>query len=129
MKKLTLLSAVLCILILIGSCSKKKPHIGNYYGTFTYDIPTGITNFAEIEITESSADKIIINNSELQKNGKKISGRIVYLPFSQFGINIKGKWSHKLFSKEYSIKGSFTEDYYQGGGQYQNSGTFIIKSN
>ena len=49
--------------------------------------------------------------------------------FSQFGIDIIGEWSHKIFSKEYVISGTFTETYYQGGNQYQNSGTFEIKSN
>lgn len=129
MKKHILLSILISLLFLIESCSKEKPRIGDYYGIFNYDVPSGVVNTAEIEITESTDDKIVINGSTLKKDGKKIEGKIINLSFSQFGIDIKGEWSHKLFSKDYTIKGTFTEDYYQGGNQYQNSGTFEIKSN
>lgn len=122
------ISSLFLIAIGIG-CSKEKPSIGNYYGTFTYSTPQGLVKTAEIEITESSKNKIIINGSELTKDGKKIEGKIENISISQFGINIDGEWSHKFISKEYLIKGNFTEDYYQGGSQYQNSGTFLIKSN
>lgn len=128
--KIHILFIISIFLIVFGiGCSKEKPSIGNYYGTFTYNTPQGAVKTAEIEITESSKNKIIINGSELTKDGKKIEGKIKNISFSQFGVDIDGEWSHKLFSKEYLIKGTFTENYYQGGNQYQNSGTFEIKSN
>ena len=127
--KTHILFIISIFLIVFGlGCSKEKPSIGNYYGTFTYSTPQGVVKTAEIEITESSKNKIIINGSELTKDGKKIEGKIENISFSQFGVDIYGEWS-KLFSKEYLIKGTFTENYYQGGNQYQNSGTFEIKSN
>lgn len=122
------ISSIILLVFGIG-CSKEKPITGNYYGIFTYSTPQGVVKTAEIEITESSKNKIVINGSELSKNGKKIKDKIENISFSQFGVDIDGEWSHKLFSKEYSIKGNFTEVYYQGGNQYQNSGTFEIKSN
>ncbi|NEN25705.1 hypothetical protein G3O08_19635 [Cryomorpha ignava] len=116
------------IIIFATSCNKEKPSNGDYYGTFTYNNPSGIIKTAEIEITESSKNKIVINGSELEKDGKKIEGKIENISFSQFGVDINGEWSHKLFSKNYKIEGTFTEDYYQGGNAYQNSGTFKITS-
>ena len=128
MKKTIILTSLIGFMYTV-SCTKEKPITGHYYGTFNYDVPQGIIKTAEIEITESSKDKIVINGSELNKDSKKIEGNIANLSFSQFGVYIKGEWSHKLFSKNYLIKGTFTETYYQGGNQYQNSGTFEIKSN
>ena len=128
--KTHILFMISIFLIVFGlGCSKEKPSIGNYYGTFTYNSPQGVVKTAEIEITESSKNKIIINGSELTKDGKKIEGKIENISFSQFGVDIDGEWSHKLFRKEYTIKGAFTETYYQGGNTYENSGTFVIKSN
>ena len=129
MKKTIILTLLIGLMVFTVSCTKEKPPTGHYYGTFNYEVPQGIIKTAEIEITESSKDKIIINDSELNKDSKKIEGNIANLSFSQFGIYIKGEWTHKLFSKNYLIKGTFTETYYQGGNQYQNSGTFEIKSN
>lgn len=129
MKTHNLFISCICLIVFGIGCSKEKPSIGNYYGTFTYSTPQGVVKTAEIKITESSRNKIIINSSELSKDGKKIGGKIENISFSQFGVDIDGEWSHKLFSKDYLIKGNFTEYYYQGGSQYQNSGTFEIKSN
>lgn len=129
MKTNILFITSICIIIFATSCSKEKPSVGDYYGTFTYSTPSGIVKTAEIEITESSKNKIVINGSELDKDGKNIEGKIENISFSQFGVDINGEWSHKLFSKNYKIEGTFTEDYYQGGNSYQNSGTFEIKSN
>ena len=129
MKKTIILTSLIGLLVFTVGCTKEKPPTGHYYGTFNYDVPQGITKTAEIEITESSKDKIVINDSELKKDGKKIEGNIANISFSQFGVYINGEWSHKLFSEDYVIEGTFTETYYQGGNQYQNSGTFEIKSN
>lgn len=128
--KLNLLFIAGIYLIVLGSsCSKEKPDVGDYYGIFTYSSEPEIIKTAEIEITESSKNEIVINGSKLIKDGKRIEGRIESLSFSQFGVTINGEWSHKLFSKNYKIEGTFTEDYYQGGNSYQSSGTFTIKSN
>ncbi len=129
MKTHILFVCSICLIFFGIGCSKEKPSIGNYYGIFTYSTPQGVIKTAEIVITESSKNKIIINGSELTKDGKKIEGKIENISFSQFGIDLNGEWSHKLFSKNYLIKGTFTETYYQGGNQYQNEGTFEIKSN
>lgn len=117
------------MLIFAGSCKKDKPLAGRYYGILNYDAPQGVVRTAEIEITESNKDVIIINGSELNKDGKKIEGHIANLSFSSHGIWIVGEWSHKLCSKTYLINGTFTEYYSQGGNDYQNTGTFEIKSN
>lgn len=120
----------ICLIVLGTSCSKEKPDIGDYYGIFTYNSQPELIKTTEIEITESSKNKIVINGSKLEKDGKKIEGKIDNVSFySQTGVYIKGEWSHKLFSKNYVIKGTFTEEYYQGGNTYQSSGTFEIKSN
>lgn len=129
MKTYILIITSICIIISATSCNKEKPDVGDYYGTFTYSNPPDIVKTAEIEITESSKNKIVINGSELDKDGKHIEGKIENISFSQFGVSIDGEWSHKLFSKNYKIEGTFTEDYYQGGNTYQNTGTFEIKSN
>src|SRR5690554_6751240 len=118
---------IIGIIIFATSCNKEKPIVGEYYGTFTYS--SGIVKTTEIEITESTKNKIVINGSELEKDGKKIEGKIENVSFySQSGVYINGEWSHKLFSKNYKIEGTFTEDYYQGGNSYQSSGTFKITS-
>jgi hypothetical protein len=119
---------LLISIILITSCSKQKPIIGNYYGIFNYDMPQGFSRGAAISITESLKNKIVINGSELLKDGRNIEGVVGYIP-NMSSVYIKGEWTHKLFNKNYVIKGTFTETYYQGGIQYQNSGTFEIKSN
>lgn len=70
-----------------------------------------------------------MNGSELTKDGKNFKGKIETISFSQFGIDLKGEWSIKPLNKNYLIKGTFKETYYQGGNQYQNEWTFEIKSN
>ncbi|SFT43336.1 hypothetical protein SAMN05216474_0539 [Lishizhenia tianjinensis] len=129
MKTHILVIASIFLIVFMLGCSKEKPSVGKYQGTFTYSTPQGVVETAEIEISASSKNKIIINDSELTKNGKIIEGKIENISFSQFGMDIDGEWSNKLFSKEYFIKGNFTEVYYQGGSQYENHGTFEIKSN
>lgn len=129
MKTHIIFISIICLIVLNTACSKEKPSIGKYFGIFTYNAPQGLVKTAEIEITESSKSKIAINGSELSKDGKKIEGKIENISSSQFGVEINGEWSNKLFSKKYLIKGNFTEVYYQGGNQYQNEGTFEIKSN
>lgn len=129
MKTYILIITIICVIISANSCNKEKPDIGYYFGTFRYGNPPDIVRTAEIEITESSKNRIVINGSELDMDGKRIEGKIENISFSQFGVNLDGEWSHKLFSKNYKIIGTFTEDYYQGGNIYQNTGTFEIKSN
>lgn len=122
----TLLIISLCTLFI--GCNKEKPKPGQYAGFFHYDTPQVFEEYSQIELSESKSDYIIVNGSTLKKNGKKISGMIDVLDFGSF-VNIEGEWSHKLFSKNYTIKGTFTQIKYQGGNQYQYSGTFEIKSN
>lgn len=110
------------------SCSKDKPESGSYAGYFHYESPQSFDEYSNIEITESTKDYITINGSKLQKDGKKISGMIDVLDFGSF-VDINGEWSHKIFSKKYTIKGTFTQIKYQGGNQYEFSGTFEIKTN
>jgi hypothetical protein len=128
MYKVFIIKSLIGLVIFTSSCTKEKPTTGNYYATFNYNVPQGITKSADIEITESSKNNIAINGSVLNKNGKKIEGTITNLTFSPFGVHINGEWSHKVFSKNYLIKGTFTETYSQGANQYQSSGTFEIKS-
>lgn len=124
MKKVLLIPFILFLFL---GCSKEKPRVGNYYGVFTYTNPEGLVKGAEMEITESTKNKVIINGYQLTKDGKKIEGTLNHSS-SSFGVTINGEWSHRIFSKDYKINGTFTENYYQGGGQYQSSGTFEIKS-
>ena len=114
---------------MVSSCEKEKPSAGEYIGIFSYEIPQGLVKTAYIEISNPTQNSITINGSKVSKKNEKIEGHIDNVTFSQFGIDIIGEWSHKIFSKEYVISGTFTETYYQGGNQYQNSGTFEIKSN
>lgn len=116
----------LCIISL--SCAKEKPKPGQYVGSFHYQSPQMFDEYSQIEISESKADYIIINGSKLKKDGKTISGMIEVLDFGSF-VQIEGDWSHKPFSKNYTIKGTFTQIKYQGGNQYEFTGTFEIKTN
>ncbi len=123
------------------SCSKEKPPVGNYIGVFNYENSTNIADKTIwLKIEESQKDYILIGATDYngnltsamldtlyKKNKKTIEGKVPSNNMVPFYI--KGEWSHKLFSKNYLIKGTFTETYYQGGNQYQNSGTFEIKSN
>lgn len=129
MKKELLILAILFTLLLVTSCEKEKPTAGEYFGTFTYEVPPGILKTAYIEISNPTKNSITINGYEVSKDDQKIEGMIDYLSGVGSYIYINGSWSHKLFSNEYIISGTFTETYYQGGNQYQNSGTFEIKSN
>ena len=129
MKPTLQFSIAILIFFFTISCQKNKPVAGEYVGVFTYTAPQGFVKTAYIEISNPTKNSININGSVLEKDGKKIEGKISDLSFSQFGVTINGEWSHKLFSKAYKITGSFTETYYQGGNEYENSGTFEIKSN
>ncbi|NOX48875.1 MAG: hypothetical protein GXO89_18095 [Chlorobi bacterium] len=128
MRRFNTLLVLIGMLMLILSCSKAKPPTGDYWIALKYEKPEVKTLSQPIEITGSSKGTITINDSELDKDGKNIEGKINYVPNTN-GIYITGKWSHKLFSKNYKIEGRFTEDYYQGGNLFVYSGTFEIKSN
>ena len=129
MKNNLIIFILLFTSLLVSSCEKEKPSAGEYIGIFSYEIPQGLVKTAYIEISNPTQNSITINGSKVSKKNEKIEGHIDNVTFSQFGIDIIGEWSHKIFSKEYVISGTFTETYYQGGIQYQNSGTFEIKSN
>jgi len=129
MKNNLIIFILLFTSLLVSSCEKEKPSAGEYIGIFSYEIPQGLVKTAYIEISNPTQNSITINGSKVSKKNEKIEGHIDNVTFSQFGIDIIGEWSHKIFSKEYVISGTFTETYYQGGNQYQNSGIFEIKSN
>ena len=129
MKNNLIIFILLSTSLLVSSCEKEKPSAGDYIGIFSYEIPQGLVKTAYIEISNPTQNSITINGSKVSKKNEKIEGHIDNVTFSQFGIDIIGEWSHKIFSKEYVISGTFTETYYQGGNQYQNSGIFEIKSN
>ena len=129
MKNNLIIFILLFTSLLVSSCEKEKPSAGDYIGIFSYEIPQGLVKTAYIEISNPTQNSITINGSKVSKKNEKIEGHIDNVTFSQFGIDIIGEWSHKIFSKEYVISGTFTETYYQGGIQYQNSGIFEIKSN
>lgn len=115
----------LCFTII--SCSKNKPESGSYAGYFHYEYPQSFDEYSSIEVTEPTKDHIVINGSKLQKDGKKISGMIYALDFGSF-VEINGEWSHNVFDKKYTIKGTFTQIKYQGGDEYEFGGTFSIKT-
>lgn len=141
MKKTIILAPLISLMIFIVGCSKEKPPAGNYIGVFNYQNSTNLANKTVwLKIEETEKDYMLIGATDyngnltsalldtLYKKGKKnIEGKVPSNSMTPFYIN--GEWSHKLFSKNYLIKGTFTETYYQGGNQYQNSGTFEIKSN
>ncbi len=143
MKKATFYLIPLFTLILISSCTKEKPPVGNYIGVFTYESPTySADKTIWLKIVETNKDYILIGETDyhgnltsvwfdtLYKKGKKdIEGNVPAL--SNGPTYIKGKWSRNLFSNKYTIKGDFTDTYYAQGGskQFQNKGTFEIKSN
>ena len=127
------------IILSTYSCSKKKPPIGNYLGIFKYEYPTSKPELTVwYKITESEKDYLLITTTDYagnssyggdtlyKKNKKKIEGRVpIYDPFSS--LTISGIRKYKLFGK-YSITGTFIETIYQGGNQYQYSGTVEIYS-
>ena len=129
MKKNIIIFILLFTSLLVSSCEKEKPSAGEYIGIFSYEIPQGLVKTAFIEISNPTLNSITINGYVLSKENKKIVGMIDYLSGVGSHIYINGEWSHQIFSKEYVISGTFTETYYQGGNQYQNSGIFEIKSN
>lgn len=143
MKKTIISISLVSLIIFSGNCTKEKPPIGNYIGVFDFENSTNLADKTVwLRIEETEKDYILIGTTDyngnltsalldtLYKKGKNnIEGKV---PSNDNGlIYIKGEWSHKLFSKKYLIKGTFTETHYAQGGsnQYQNSGTFEIKSN
>ena len=129
MKNHLIIFILLITSLLVTSCEKEKPSAGEQIGIFSYEIPQGLVKTAYIEISNPTLNSITINGYVLSKENKIIEGMVDYLSGVGSYIYINGEWSHKIFSKEYVISGTFTETYYQGGNQYQNSGTFEIKSN
>ncbi|MEO0075701.1 MAG: hypothetical protein ABIK31_06305 [candidate division WOR-3 bacterium] len=128
MRHIIFYSTILLMLIFNIGCKKNRPIAGEYFGIFTYSIPQGLVKTAYIEISNPSKTSITINGFVVKKNGKKIEGKIGSVG-NMTDVFINGEWSHNLFSNQYKIIGNFTETYYQGGNEYQNSGTFEIKSN
>ena len=119
------------LLLLIASfvfftgCKKDKPPAGSYWMYIRYS--TGQEASGPVTISESSKDKIIIENSELRKDGKNISGTIYSLSFSNGSFTIDGECSHKLFSNNFKIEGTFRKTaYYLGGPHNHFFGTFKI---
>ncbi len=141
MKKYILLFFTIWFSIIIGSCKKEKPATGIYIGTFNYDSPNNWPDKTIwYKISDSNKDYFLIGTSDYQgnlisayqdtiyKDKKEVNGKVP----SNSGIGpykIKGKWSHKLFSKDYIIEGDFTQTEYTQGGVFTHFGTFIIKSN
>ena len=117
---------IIVICILLAGCKKDNPPVGRYMGTFSYSSPSGMIKQSYLSIGESNKNTLTINGSELLKDGKKISGQFI---ISTIGLlEIEGKWSKKIFSNSYIIKGDFTQYNYIGGIAYPYFGTFIIES-
>lgn len=123
-----LFSIVLSILFINGSCNKNKIIAGEYIGIFTYSSPQGLVKTASFEVSSPTNKTIKINGFEIKKDGKIIEGKIGCLG-NMTDVFISGELTHRFLSKENKIIGNFTETYHQGGNEYQNSGTFEIKSN
>lgn len=80
-----------------------------------------------VTISESSKDRVIIEGSELRKDGKIIKGTIYGLSFSNGSFTIEGECSHKLFSNNFKIEGTFRKTaHYLGGPHNHFFGTFTI---
>jgi hypothetical protein len=121
-------SMVLAILFFNGSCNKNRINAGEHIGIFTYSNPQGLVKTASFEVSNPTEKTIKINGFEIKKDGEIIEGKIGSLG-NMTDVFISGKLTHRVFSKENKIIGNFTERYHQGGNEYQNSGTFEIKSN
>lgn len=121
----TLLLAGLCVV----GCRKNKPSVGRYYATFSYNQPTNLVRYDEIEITKTTEDYFVINFYDtISKSGRKVSGRtsLFSLPASVFYLD--GEFKRKGLKNEFVISGDFSEEYWQGGIQYFSSGKFKIVS-
>ena len=115
------------LLVFSFGCEKNRPISSEYFAVFTYSIPQGLIKTAFVNISNPTESSITINGFNVKKDGKNIEG-IIGSVGNLSDVFISGKWSHKLFSKEYKIIGNFIETYYQGGIEFQNTGTFEIKS-
>ena len=141
MKKYILLSFTLGLLIIAGSCKKETPPTGIYIGTFSYDYPNNWSDKTIwYKISDANKDYFLIGTSDYQGNlspgyqdtiyrdKKEVKGKVP----SNSGTGpykINGDLSHKLFSKDYTIEGDFTQTQSTQGGVFTYSGTFVIKSN
>lgn len=111
--------------LIFSGCKKEKPPVGQYWMYLVYN--SGYEASGPVEIMESTKDRIVINGSELVKNDKWIKGPMSGSPFSMGTLIIEGKWSHRLFSKNYKIEGEFEEVVQNPNGHYHDFGTFTIK--
>lgn len=123
MKTIIKLFAISIILI---SCHKNCPKPGDYLAVFQGTLVSNqgnhpYTSFYEIIITETTKDHIMVGNSELSKNGNKVTG--IMSGGSYGNVQVDGKCSRK--KGDYYIKGTY-EGTYNG---YPAQGTFEIKSN
>lgn len=113
---------ILIILIFISGCRKlpEGGYIGTYYLSFK-DPKDSVHNSMftyNASIHDISDHYISINGSELNRDGKKITGTycVVSSPGGgPFNINIDAKW--KKTNGNYRISGSYTSDfnYYPSG--------------
>gem|GEM_PF-4933275 len=122
MKKNIYIIIIIVISFLAASCSKNRPETGRYGFYVKYEGYPASEKWTEIHITESSKNYILLSyNDKLDKKGKKLTG--VIFPFGR-SMYLDGEWSHGLFKKNSSIKGTFKEKMNSGIPQYFAYGTF-----
>jgi hypothetical protein len=140
----------LLTLLVLASCTKDEPPVGDYSGTFSgkFTIDTVIHNYSRefiLHISESNKTSLFVqyenNTSELSKDKHRIFGVLDFYESGGSGteghswgpINIIGTWTND--SGRYTISGDFSRIYKiiyaldSSVYEFSISGTFEIKSN
>jgi hypothetical protein len=139
---------IFAIVLLISSCTKDKPPVGDYTGTFkgTYTRDSVIIDYTQVyilQINESNKTSLTLQYqyhiSELTKDNHNISGTLDFIEIRGgseghiYGpIEVNGSWKKEKgnytisgnFSRLYTIRYSLNSTYFE----FPIKGTFIIKS-
>lgn len=115
------------IISIIAGCNNNHDdnnfETDSYFGRFYYGL-----NYIEttnIIIVNKFDDSIVINNDTLEITSDSIIGKLD-VPWSQNGLNLKGKYTGEVYNLNFEVDGTYTESGYNHGGSYTYSGTFRV---
>ena len=92
-----------CIVLILSSCYKDAPEPGYYFIHTEFSGQPSYNTFAQIVISETTKDHIIIEGSKLKKKGKKVSGTFV---LEGYDLTIDGVLNKGPDKGLYSIEGT-----------------------